>query len=1777
MRGRQMRGRRMRRTGGLRRAITILLAAAMVITMVPQNTLAVSAAEPGTVEETAAETADETAETAETAEAVETMPEESGETSDKETTDEKTPGGETTDEETPGGEISDEETPGGEISDEETPGGEISDEETPGGEISDEETPDEDISDGIPEETGDDETEEDPVSKKTLAGETYEETKTNLAKAVISLTLDDVEYTTKAFKVNYTGTELKPAVKVTVDETTLTEGTDYTVAYKRGSDTTTDFINQGTVKVTVTAADSSAEYTGSVTISYVILPLNISKLGADDVILSQDSLTYTGEELKPALTGITVDGKTVTLQESDYALTYANNINVQTVVKGQVNEPTVTVKGMSTNVRGSVRKPFEIVKAAAPARVETTVKVDTGGETVKVDLSEIDGIFEPEKYGTPAYADYWAVTDTNAESLILNDTIKVTDGVLSFDTGTGSAGSTAYITVNAEFVNYETSSVQINVSRVAKTSLADAEVELTTDGENITEDGVVYTGTEIKPEAVVKVKTTENSDLTTVDNSAYEVAYSGDLTNAGTVTVTVTAKANSDYKGSAEKAFKITQLDLASVNVTLDKESYAYTGEELKPVLSKVTVDDKEVALQESDYELTYANNVNVPAEDAQGTAAPAVTVTAKSGNVTGSVSQTFTIVKAAAPALKKAAPAFHAKKDAAEEFEVVLADYFETPAGEEPEYTVTVSDANSVLASAYAGNSGDGNYKLADGVLGFKTTASGTAGDSASMEVEASYKNYENRTMDVTVTLEEKIWLTITGVSISDKTYDGEPAEADISAVAVKDNKGNDPEGEVQLTCMYTQAAAGSVASVTPPDDAGGYKLTVSVSEENGTYTGSVEIPFTIAKAAVTVTASDVTIEAGGAVPDTKDLKYAVTGLVKEETLSTPPVLEYRKDGATVEKKAIDNTTPATYDIVAGSAAFDADTAKNYEEIQYEPGILTIKQINGYEVTFVPNYVSDGLTEPAKVKVNAGALIAGDKIPELKRDGYVFRGWYKDAACTKAWNFETETVQADMALYALWISKAAADDAEGVSLMIQDIPDQIYTGSAVKPAVKVYDGDTLLTAKNYTITYKNNINADVTDAQGGISDTDKASVENGFNKDLPYIVIKGKGNYNEAIYMNFHIKKASLEDSGFTLKYNDQLTVSAKTQKPVSSLKYKKAMKEGVDYIVAVSGGCVSGEEEEDFEVTTATTVKGKKTEVTAALIPANAVGTVALTITGIGNYTGTMQKEIKIANKAELLKNAKISLGSSSRAFTGEEIIFDAAYVSGKKTYSAAAGEELDSNARKTAYTVTLDKKPLIEGRDFTAAYTDNINVGTATLTITGCEDGSGDAVYCAGTKSITFKITGAKFTAADPKNPKPGTIRVEGLEESVSYTGFPQVQNDVVLSVVPAEGEDPEELTYGEDYTITYKNNVKKGKAAMTFTATPESGFTGSFRKTFKIDAVDLKDAVGEAKAEIPAYTSIGFADGSAQEVTTVQKGGEEAITLSGENGAFTGIIITDCAYSSAGVAPAVKLWNTDGTLLQEKTDYTVKYSNNKKVAGSGSAKAPTVTIKGKGGYKGSLTIRYSIINNNIEGLKAEVAPVQFKADGKDSTQYKPKVKATCDGKALDSKEYAVIYSNNTQDKVEAYLEAKKSQSSDSGASLPAAPAAAIVINETSSYYQTGESWTKAQIEKANTIEVNLGNYFYDTKLSSKNVKVYFDQSPAATTYTGGQVTPEVVRVVYNGETDLKKGDDYTVSYGENNTAGQNKGSVTIKGIGFYSGSVTVKFTILSKAVYNKKPDL
>ena len=71
-----------------------------------------------------------------------------------------------------------------------------------------------------------------------------------------------------------------------------------------------------------------------------------------------------------------------------------------------------------------------------------------------------------------------------------------------------------------------------------------------------------------------------------------------------------------------------------------------------------------------------------------------------------------------------------------------------------------------------------------------------------------------------------------------------------------------------------------------------------------------------------------------------------------------------------------------------------------------------------GFTVTFD----SKGGTDVPAHNQMYGQLL---ELPEPPtREGYVFAGWYRDPGCTVIWDLETDKVEADTTLYALWEQK---------------------------------------------------------------------------------------------------------------------------------------------------------------------------------------------------------------------------------------------------------------------------------------------------------------------------------------------------------------------------------------------------------------------------------------------------------------------------------------------------------------------------------------------------------------------------------------------------------------------------------------------------------------------------------------------------------------------------------------------------------------------------------
>lgn len=218
------------------------------------------------------------------------------------------------------------------------------------------------------------------------------------------------------------------------------------------------------------------------------------------------------------------------------------------------------------------------------------------------------------------------------------------------------------------------------------------------------------------------------------------------------------------------------------------------------------------------------------------------------------------------------------------------------------------------------------------------------------------------------------------------------------------------------------------------------------------------------------------------------------------------------------------------------------------------------------------------------------------------------------------------------------------------------------------------------------------------------------------------------------------------------------------------------------------------------------------------------------------------------------------------------------------------------------------------LANGTDYSVSFSSNTKIGVATIKV------KGKGNYNKSNAEATFKIVdpkegidegsladlkGAKITAVSPKAfdydgeahfPETITLKLKGGSE-VTYTGTDGE------NYVDAEGN-------ALPAAVSFSGNVNKGTATVLLSGKNNGkGKATTVKKTFKINAVDLKAATIEDLT------------------VTVE---EETV-----------------AWAVKGAQPAVKV-EYKGKELLAGQDYKVSYKNNKKVG------TASVTIAGKGNY-------------------------------------------------------------------------------------------------------------------------------------------------------------------------------------------------------------------------------
>ena len=317
----------------------------------------------------------------------------------------------------------------------------------------------------------------------------------------------------------------------------------------------------------------------------------------------------------------------------------------------------------------------------------------------------------------------------------------------------------------------------------------------------------------------------------------------------------------------------------------------------------------------------------------------------------------------------------------------------------------------------------------------------------------------------------------------------------------------------------------------------------------------------------------------------------------------------------------------------------------------------------------------------------------------------------------------------------------------------------QTYTGAKLRPDVTVRVGTAVLSASDFTASYKDNVNAGVAT-----------------------VTVTGKGNYTGTASGTFAINPKDLSKASITLSAT-KLTYSGKAQKPTV-----KTVKVG-----------------------SATLVKGTDFTVSYQDAKSSAAGTYTVTVKGKGNYASSAQKTYQIV-RADLSKAkvtvkaatytgkaqkpaATVKLGSTTLksgtdytvAYSNNKNASKAAKykVTGKGNYTGTvtgtftinpAAQTLTLKAKASAPTVKASK---LKGAAQTVAASKAFTLTGAKTTVTYAKVASGSSA-----KLTVNKKTGAITVA---KGTKKGTYKVKVKATAAKTTNYKAAASKVVTITV------------------------------------------------------------------------------------------------------------------------------------------------------------------------------------------------------------------------------------------------------------------------------------------------------------------------------------------------------------------------------------------------------
>ena len=659
------------------------------------------------------------------------------------------------------------------------------------------------------------------------------------------------------------------------------------------------------------------------------------------------------------------------------------------------------------------------------------------------------------------------------------------------------------------------------------------------------------------------------------------------------------------------------------------------------------------------------------------------------------------------------------------------------------------------------------------------------------------------------------------------------------------------------------------------------------------------------------------------------------------------------------------------------------------------------------------------------------------------------------------------------------------------------------YDGTALtKPAVKV-SGDGFVEGEVSDIKATGSV---TTVSEGKVTNTITFTQKTNY-KDGNYTIVKDEGKLS--------ITAKAVTDKDMTVTAPADVLYSGKSQQQKPVVKDgEKVLKESQDYTLSYSKDTTNA-------------------------------GTVTVTVTGTGNYSGTKEVKYQITKR-----QVKLTSEGGTKPYDGTALTKPAVKVSGD---GFVEGEVSDIKATGSVTTVSEGKV-------------------TNTITFTqktNYKDGNYTIVKDEGKLSITAQSIDP---GTDPEKPNPDYTgaKVNSPSDEV-YDG----KEHKWIPTVTDKAD--KKLKAGTDYTVEYSTKNFKDVGTIDVTITGKGNYTGTVTRTYKITpksvtvtAEDKTKVFGETDPELTAKVA-GTLGNDTVEYTLSRAAGEDVgkyeITVKGDklqgnykvtyvagtltitsqsidpgtdpekpNPDYTGAKVNspkDSVYDGKEHKWIPTVTDKADKKLEAGKDYTVEYST-KNFKDVGTIK---VTITGKGNYSGTVKRSY------------KVTPKEYTVTTESATK-------TYSGTALTA-----------GGKVEGIVSGETVEFTTTGSQTE-------VGTSKNTYELVWKSAKKSNYKLASEtigeLTVKAKSIVPDDKDTPESEKTGITVNEPSDSKYDGKKHKEVLTVTDTKTSkELVAGTDYSVTYSSDLVnAGTVK--VTVAGLGNYSGSFTKTYKITKRSV-------